>query len=338
MTESFVFHSFIIRFSLCLMEQSEVSVNSSCYQRFEKYLGDRFHFRSLVWVFFVVNLLNYIERSIIPGSVVEIREYVQSLIGHDSSTYVGLLQSSFIMGFSVASILFGCSVSHHSPFLVICIGLSVWVVATLLSGCAWNYYILFVARLLSGVGEAAFQIVVPAFIEDYAPKDRIGSSMSLLYMAIPVGTAIGYTLSGFIAEHYSWRITYLISGPLMIPFIVFLFFYPVHSLEKDVGMSNALTIEPSVESKADSSQTLSRRMRVYQFLGDLKQMLMTPCFLLAVLGEAGCVFISSGFTSFGNVFLIQLRLFQSESLSAFIIGVSGCLAGIIGSCLLLVSL
>lgn len=320
------------------MEQPEVSINSSCYQRFEKYLGDHFRFRSLVWVFFVINLLNYIERSIIPGSVVEIREYVQSLIGHDASTYVGLLQSSFIMGFSVACILFGCSASHRSPFLVICVGLSVWVFAALLSGCAWNYLLLFIARLLSGVGEAAFQIVVPAFIEDYAPKERIGSSMSLLYMAIPVGTAIGYTLSGFIAEHFSWRIMYLVSGPLMLPFIFFLFFYPAHNLEKDVGMNDSLTIDPIDESKTDSSKTVSQKTRLCHFLSDLKQMLKTPCFLLAVLGEAGCVFISSGFTSFGNVFLMQLHLFASESTSAFIIGVSGCLAGIIGSCFRLISL
>lgn len=316
------------------MEQQETSISSSCYRRFEKYLGDHFHFRSLVWIFFIINLLNYIERSIIPGSVVEIREYVQKLIGHDASTYVGLLQSSFIMGFSIASIIFGCSASHHSPFVVICVGLSVWVVATLLSGCAWSYPLLFFARLLSGVGEAAFQIVVPAFIEDYAPKECIGSSISLLYMAIPVGTAIGYTLSGFVAEHYSWRIMYLVSGPLMVPFILFLLFYPVHSLEKDIRMNDSLTIEPAEESKLSDSESDARKARVWKFLGDLKQMLLTPSFLLAVLGEAGCVFISSGFTSFGNVFLMQLHLFSSESVSALIIGVSGCLAGIIGSCLL----
>ena len=111
----FIFRCLIILFSCVLMEQQETSISSSCYRRFEKYLDDHFHFRSLVWIFFIVNLLNYIERSIIPGSVVEIREYVQKLIGHDASTYVGLLQSSFIMGFSIASIIFGCSASIVPP-------------------------------------------------------------------------------------------------------------------------------------------------------------------------------------------------------------------------------
>lgn len=127
---------------------------------------------------------------------------------------------------------------------------------------------------------------------------------------------------------------YLVSGPLMVPFILFLLFYPVHSLEKDIRMNDSLTIEPAEESKLSDSESDARKARVWKFLGDLKQMLLTPSFLLAVLGEAGCVFISSGFTSFGNVFLMQLHLFSSESVSALIIGVSGCLAGIIGSCLL----
>lgn len=48
--------------------------------------------------------------------------------------------------------------------------LSVWCCAVVLSGSAPNLPLLFLARVLSGVGEASFQTVVPPYIDDTAPK------------------------------------------------------------------------------------------------------------------------------------------------------------------------
>ena len=364
------------------MDTGDVNIRVSYSQQFRKYLGEKIHYKSLVWFFFLINMLNYLERSIIPGSVVEIRQFVENTVGHDPDTYVGLLQSSFILGFSVASVIFGFFVSLSSPFSVICIGLGVWVLATILSGCAWNYVSLFIARLFSGVGEAAFQIVVPAFIDDYSPKHLVGSAMSILYMAIPVGTALGYTLSGYIAEHYSWRIMYLVSGPIMIPFIIILLFYPIDSIaetesplslliEEEYDNSvdrkfdndnNALMsrdvvalkspeqekegegnrsstrgeeeVTVSVSNSMDENPSSSKsKVSSRMILRGVGTMIVTPSFILAVIGEAACVFISSGFTSFGNVFLMELHMFSTESVSALVVGCTGCLAGIIGMCL-----
>jgi MFS family permease len=47
---------------------------------------------------------------------------------------------------------------------------SIWCGAVLLSGLAPNFWLLVIARVFSGVGEASFQCVVPPFIDDIAPK------------------------------------------------------------------------------------------------------------------------------------------------------------------------
>jgi MFS family permease len=49
---------------------------------------------------------------------------------------------------------------------------SIWCFAVLLSGVAPKFGLLVVARVLSGVGEASFQTVVPPYIDDIAPKVR----------------------------------------------------------------------------------------------------------------------------------------------------------------------
>lgn len=47
---------------------------------------------------------------------------------------------------------------------------SIWCCAVALSGIAPNLPVLFIARILSGVGEASFQTVIPPYIDDTAPK------------------------------------------------------------------------------------------------------------------------------------------------------------------------
>ena len=62
-------------------------------------------------------------------------------------------------------------------------------------------------------------------------------------------------------------------------------------------------------------------------------MLTTPSFMLAVLGEAVAVFISTGFTSFGTIFLLNLKMFDTETVSSLVVGVLACCSGIVGATL-----
>ena len=308
------------------MSEENQEAHLTCKEKIQAFLGKRVKYKHLVWVFFFVNLLNYVERSIIPGSAVRIEEFIAKQLPGSPDTFLGLLQSAFILGFSIACIVFGYFVSSRNPFRTVCIGLCFWSVAALFSGLAWDYWSLLTARLLSGVGEAAFQIVVPTFIDDYSPRILVGSSISRLYMAIPVGSAVGYTLAGFVGEHYSWRIIFVVSVPLMIPFVLLLHFFPISSLRE-------------TESSKDVQKTLSdenaclprQRSESASIKGPLRVMLTTPSFILAVLGEAIAVFISTGFTSFGTIFLLNLNMFETESISSLVIGVLGCCAGVVGA-------
>ena len=373
-----------------IMDSTQEVKKPPAMQRFREFLGRKLSFNRIVWLFFYVNMLNYIERFIISGSAVEIEEFVEQSVHGSKDTFLGLLQSAFILGFSIACIIFGYIVKSDSPFSIVCIGLLVWTVASFASGLAFNYWMLLFARLFSGVGEAAFQIVVPTFIDDFSPKDHVGTSMSRLYMAIPVGTAVGYALSGFVAEYFSWRIMFLVSAPLMIPFIVVLHYYPVNvlseaklvnndygaeepsmppetqndstSLKESMGEANQKPPDESenaklcenqsplpskaevcVESQSESKTPIENEKanetadltleQSETFLNDLLCMIRTPTFILAVFGEAIAVFISTGFTSFGNIFLVNLHMFESESISSMMIGLVGCMAGIVGASL-----
>ena len=99
---------------------------------------------------------------IIPGAETEFEAFISESLGTDKpSLYLGLLQSAFIVGFSLAALAFGHAVHYCHPFRMVGVGISIWVVATFFSGlahAAGSYQFLFFARMLSGVGEASFQV------------------------------------------------------------------------------------------------------------------------------------------------------------------------------------
>lgn len=67
-----------------------------------------------------------------------------------------MLQSAFVIGFTVAAPIFG-HLSHRvrSTYLM-SLGLAIWVGSSALAGFSWNYYSLLLGRVLIGIGEASF--------------------------------------------------------------------------------------------------------------------------------------------------------------------------------------
>ena len=67
-----------------------------------------------------------------------------------------------------------------------------------------GFTLLLITRLFVGIGEAGYGPAAPTLISDFYPVSRRGGVLAWFYMAIPVGSALGYILGGQIAHHFSW--------------------------------------------------------------------------------------------------------------------------------------
>eukprot|EP00941_MAST-03F_sp_MAST-3F-sp1_P004684 g4684.t1 len=203
---------------------SEESLSGTSTSFLERHLTP---FRML-WIFTFINFWNYLDRGIIPGSLDHISSFIhEEHISPDTKALVGLLQSSFIGGYALACVVFGRLVHYFSPFRLMSVGLFVWCLSVMLSGFAPNYYVLILARTLSGVGEASFQTIAPPFIDDRAPLASKGLWLAIFFIAIPVGTAAGYSFGGIISNSsLTWRSAFLLEIPFTLPFALFCWFIP----------------------------------------------------------------------------------------------------------------
>ena len=182
---------------------------------------------ALLTILTLVNILNYVDRGIVPGAFESIGGFIRADLGVLSTDFqVGLLQSLYIVGFAVASVSFGHAVHYYGAFQLVAVGLFIWIAAVLLSGAAPRFWVLALGRVLSGVGEGSFQTVVPPYIDDHAPPAKRGLWLAVFFCAIPVGTALGNVYGGVVSSALSWRWAFACEGLAMLPFAVLIWHLP----------------------------------------------------------------------------------------------------------------
>src|SRR5204862_468235 len=124
-----------------------------------------------------------------------------------------------------------------------------------------GFWTLLAARALVGVGEAAYATLAPPLLSDFFSPARRNRILTYFFVAIPVGSAIGFALGGLFGKHFGWRTAFLLCGlPGVLAALVvcigfaqfFLWFYngPVNTV-----IANA--VPPAMRARAFSLSILS---------------------------------------------------------------------------------
>ena len=154
-----------------------------------------------------INLLNYLDRYIVAGMVGPLKREFGA-----SDTEIGLLMSIFLISYMVVSPVVGWVARTRSRTGLLALGVALWSAATAGGAFARSIWHLLIMRAATGVGEAAYATVGPALLADHYPPHRRSSALSVFYAAIPVGTACGYMLAGYISSRWGWREAFLVAG------------------------------------------------------------------------------------------------------------------------------
>jgi len=160
-----------------------------------------------------------------------------------------------------------------------------------------------------GIGEASFVILSPIFVADMFPENQRGRVMGIFYLAIPVGTALGYVIGGILGPAYGWRVPFYVGAAPGVLLAFLLLFIP----EPPLGL-----FDP--EEKTPSRDTL-------------KGLAKNPAFLTASLGMAMMTFALGGLQVWMPTFLHRVHgytLGQANQLFGLSIAVNGLFASLAG--------
>lgn len=124
----------------------------------------------------------------------------------------GLLQSAFIVTYSLVSPFAGWAGDRYPRLPIAAAGVVIWSLAVIASGLAPTFVLLLAARAITGVGEAGYAVVTPSLLSDHYPREQRGRAMAIFYAAMPVGTALGYAVGGAVGSHLGWQAAFFVAG------------------------------------------------------------------------------------------------------------------------------
>ena len=180
--------------------------------------------RSALILLLAINLFNYIDRYVLAGVEPEIRTHFFRPDDPNAHALVGLLGTAFLVSYMVSAPIFGWLADRMSRWLIIGVSVTLWSVATAMSGLAGTFALLLITRLFVGVGEGGYGPAAPTIIADLFPLLSRGRMLAYFYVAIPVGSAIGFAVGGFVAAHWGWQNAFFVVAPpgLLLGLVCFL--------------------------------------------------------------------------------------------------------------------
>ena len=143
--------------------------------------------RAALVILTALNFVNYIDRSVLFA----VQPLVQAEFRKDDAAF-GLLSSAFFFFYMIWAPLIGPLADRYPRRLIMIAGALVWSGATLLTAFTYDFRMLLIRHTLVGIGEATFVTIAPAYISDFYSEEHRGSVLSIFYLAIPAGTALGY--------------------------------------------------------------------------------------------------------------------------------------------------
>lgn len=237
----------------------------------------------------LLNFLNYIDRYILAG----VQPLVQQEF-HKSDAQIGFLTTAFFLCYMVASPATGWLADRYSRRNLIITGAFLWSAATLLTALTRDYTTLLVRHTVVGIGEATFAAIAPAYIADLFPLERRGRILSLFYLAIPVGAALGYIIGGQLGTRFGWRSPfYVCAAPgVLIGALLFLLKEPRRGTFDTVAASpERVSISKLAKNRAFLTATFGMAMYTFAIGG---MSIWMPTYLVRArgipLGNATLIF------------------------------------------------
>lgn len=130
-----------------------------------------------------------------------------------SDTQLGALGGiAFALLYSTLAIPLALLADRTSRTWVITVSLAIWSGFTALCGVATGFWQMFAFRVGVGVGEAGGVAPSYAVISATFPQEQRARALSIYSLGIPLGSAGGVLLGGYIAQAVEWRTAFIVVG------------------------------------------------------------------------------------------------------------------------------
>ena len=281
------------------------------------------------WVVFVLTLVllvSFLDRSIL-GLLVE---PIKADLGVSDTRMSLLLGLGFAAFYAIMGVPFGILADRSNRVRLIAAGLTLWTLATALSGAARSFAHLLILRMGVGMGEATVGPAAPSIISDTVSRERRATAMSVYSSGIYLGAGFASILGGLVAwwagqtggwdlpllgEVKPWQMVFLVSGALgLIPLLLLLF--TVREPERK-GLLKARAADRDATQHLTFAETKAHYLKYRRAIG------------LHHLGFAAIAFSGYGVGSWLPAFFIRTHGWSISQVGTWL-GLNGMVTAVVG--------
>lgn len=232
-----------------------------------------------------LNLLNYTDRYVLAG----VQPLVQRAFQVNDER-VGSLTFAFFITYMFAAPLTGWLGDRFPRKPLILAGALLWSVLTISTAMVHTFGELYLRHALVGIGEASFGIFAPALLSDYWPPEQRNRILTMFYLALPIGAALGYILGGTLGQAYGWKVPFYVAAApgLLVVLLVWIFLRePARGASEPLAMRpDRATLAGLTHNAAYWTATLGMAMMVFT-LGGISVWMPTFLYRYAHFSLAG---------------------------------------------------
>lgn len=185
-------------------------------------------------VFFVsfFHMIAFSQRMDVVPFLVELKNYFQ--VGYAEA---GGLLSAFLFGYAVFQIPAGTMADRYSPKVLVLIGLTTMLLASLLFVSTDSLFVALILRFVMGGASAMLFSPGIKLISAFTPKEKRGLSIGILEGAAGIGMLVTLTVFPVVSTNIPYRVLFLILSLLIIPILAV--FWKVPNIDEASNSGNS---------------------------------------------------------------------------------------------------
>jgi MFS transporter, ACS family, hexuronate transporter len=154
---------------------------------------------------FLAGVVNYLDRSALSIAAPFITEDL-----HLSPTQLGIVFSSFSVGYAIFNFIGGMASDKYGAKLTLFVAMIVWSLFSGAIALVFSLASLIVIRVLFGMGEGPLSATINKMVNNWFPSDKRATAIGLANSGTPLGGAIAGPIVGIIALNYGWKISFVL--------------------------------------------------------------------------------------------------------------------------------
>ena len=234
------------------------------------YLFSKGYSNYVFMLLFLLYMFDYADRMVVNSMFTSIQKdwFI-------TDTQCGWLVSVIYLTIGILTFPISILVDRWSRTKTIGLMAIVWSLATAVCAFTGNYIQLFMARIFIGFGEAGYAPGGSALISGMYPMEKRSKMMGLWNSSIPLGSAIGVTMGGIIAQSLGWKHAFgIVAVPGLIIAILFLF------------VNDYKTVDLSFIDKNNKKIKMGKKDMIREFIAK-------PSVIYTYFGMAAVVFVTT---------------------------------------------